>query len=267
MGREDLAKKQDEERYNKIIKRQEELSRLEHNLGMIVKVNKIKKFLGTAKKKVADKKKSKRTVLSEMSFGEEEKEKEVPSLAEQVMFNPDLLRMIGGFKKDLEYRDKIEEILDDIYFAEHSDDSNTAYINTWIEKLLEDLVAKKNPAVSEKIGAFYIYGGEGSHNGALYDMVNRVDDKLDFPFEIILTSKLVTSDDDIKKYFSEYLEYRENYYEDEDEDDAIESVREETPEVYQMSIKYKDNKGRLDAIDFLKVFQSVIEKKIEESYN
>jgi hypothetical protein len=63
MGREDLAKRQDEERYNKLIKRQEELSRLEHNLGMLVKVNKIRKFLGTVKDK-----KSKRTVLSEMSF-------------------------------------------------------------------------------------------------------------------------------------------------------------------------------------------------------
>jgi hypothetical protein len=63
MGREDLAKKQDEERYNKLIKRQEELSRLEHNLGMLVKVNKIRKFLDTVKGK-----KGKRTVLSEMSF-------------------------------------------------------------------------------------------------------------------------------------------------------------------------------------------------------
>lgn len=63
MGREDLAKRQDEERYNKIIKRQEELSRLEHNLGMLVNVNKIRKFLGSVKEK-----KSKRTVLSEMSF-------------------------------------------------------------------------------------------------------------------------------------------------------------------------------------------------------
>jgi hypothetical protein len=50
MGREDLAKRQDEERYNKLIKRQEELSRLEHNLGMLVKVNKIRKFLGSVKK-------------------------------------------------------------------------------------------------------------------------------------------------------------------------------------------------------------------------
>ena len=63
MGREDLAKRQDEYRYNQIVKRQEELSRLEHNLGMLVKVNKIRKFLGTVKDK-----KSKRTVLSEMSF-------------------------------------------------------------------------------------------------------------------------------------------------------------------------------------------------------
>lgn len=57
MGREDLAKRQDEERYNKIIKRQEELSRLEHNLGMLVKVNKIRKFLGSAKEKVVKKNK------------------------------------------------------------------------------------------------------------------------------------------------------------------------------------------------------------------
>lgn len=63
MGREDLAKRQDEERYNKIIKRQEELSRLEHNLGMLVKVNKIRKFLGSVKDK-----KSKRTIVNEMSF-------------------------------------------------------------------------------------------------------------------------------------------------------------------------------------------------------
>jgi hypothetical protein len=63
MGREDMAKIQDEERYNKIIKRQEELSRLEHNLGMLVKVNKIRKFLGNIKGK-----KNNRTVLSEMSF-------------------------------------------------------------------------------------------------------------------------------------------------------------------------------------------------------
>jgi len=57
MGREDLAKRQDEYRYNQLIKRQEELSRLEHNLGMLVKVNKIRKFLGTAKEKIAEKKK------------------------------------------------------------------------------------------------------------------------------------------------------------------------------------------------------------------
>jgi hypothetical protein len=63
MGREDLAKRQDEERYNKLIKRQEELSRLEYNLGMLVKVNKIRKFLGNIKGK-----KNNRTVLSEMSF-------------------------------------------------------------------------------------------------------------------------------------------------------------------------------------------------------
>lgn len=53
MGREDLAKRQDENRYNQLIKRQEELSRLEHNLGMLVKVNKIRKFLGNVKDKKA----------------------------------------------------------------------------------------------------------------------------------------------------------------------------------------------------------------------
>jgi hypothetical protein len=67
MGREDLAKKQDDERYNKIIKRQEELSRLEYNLGVVVKVNKIRKFLDSAKEK-----KGKRIVISKMSFGDEE---------------------------------------------------------------------------------------------------------------------------------------------------------------------------------------------------
>lgn len=66
MGREDLAKKQDDERYNKIIKRQEELSKLEHNLGVLVKVNKIRKFLNTTKEK-----KGKRTEISKMSFGDE----------------------------------------------------------------------------------------------------------------------------------------------------------------------------------------------------
>jgi hypothetical protein len=69
MGREDMAKIQDEERYNKLIKRQEELSRLEHNLGMLVKVNKIRKFADDIKKKI-EKKKGNRKVISEMSFGE-----------------------------------------------------------------------------------------------------------------------------------------------------------------------------------------------------
>jgi hypothetical protein len=67
MGREDLAKRQDENRYNQLIKRQEELSRLEHNLGMVVKVNKIRKFLGNIKDKKSKRIKQK-TVLSEMSF-------------------------------------------------------------------------------------------------------------------------------------------------------------------------------------------------------
>ena len=100
MGREDLAKRQDEYRHNQIIKRQEELSRLEHNLGVVVKVNKIRKFLGTAKEKIAEKKK---------------KKTEVPSVAEQVLFNPDLLRKIGGYKKDMERvdeEDKIEKELE-----------------------------------------------------------------------------------------------------------------------------------------------------------
>ena len=65
MGREDLAKKQDDERYNKIIKRQEELSKLEYNLGVLVKVNKIRKFLDNTKEKKG------RTILSNMSFGDE----------------------------------------------------------------------------------------------------------------------------------------------------------------------------------------------------
>ena len=67
MGREDMAKIQDEERYNKLIKRQEELSRLEHNLGIILKINKIRKFADDIKKKI-EKKKGNRKVISEMSF-------------------------------------------------------------------------------------------------------------------------------------------------------------------------------------------------------
>ena len=67
MGREDLAKIQDEDRYNKIIKRQEQLSRLEHNLGMLFKVNKIRKFADDIKEKI-EKKKGKRTEISKMSF-------------------------------------------------------------------------------------------------------------------------------------------------------------------------------------------------------
>jgi hypothetical protein len=266
MGREDLAKRQDEYRHNQIIKRQEELSRLEHNLGVVVKVNKIRKFLGTAKEKIAEKKK---------------KKNEVPSVAEQVLFNPDLLRMIGGYKKDLEYKDKIEEAIGDLYFPEYSDDSNDVYSDTWIEKLTEDLIAKKNPAKSEKIGSFYIYGGEGSQTGALYDMVKRIHNKLDFPFEINLTATRI--DDDvtaIRKYFDRYLEYSEQHYQDreeadeeededededeeEEEDGIIEEIRRQRPEVLQMIIKYEDNKGRLGAIEFLKVLGSVIEKKID----
>lgn len=71
MGREDMAKRQDEERYDKIIKRQEQLSRLEHNLGIILKVNKIRKFADIAKEKIEkakEKGKGKRTELSKMSF-------------------------------------------------------------------------------------------------------------------------------------------------------------------------------------------------------
>ena len=67
MGREDLAKIQDEDRIQKIIKRQEQLSRLEHNLGMLVKVNKIRKFADEIKQKI-EKNKGKRTEISKMSF-------------------------------------------------------------------------------------------------------------------------------------------------------------------------------------------------------
>ena len=67
LGNEESAKRQQAERYNKIVKRQEELSRLEHNLGIVLKVNKIRKFLGSAKEKI-EKKKGKRTEISKMSF-------------------------------------------------------------------------------------------------------------------------------------------------------------------------------------------------------
>lgn len=52
LGKEDAAKRQQEERHHKMIKRQEELSRLQHNLGIVIKVNVIRKFTDTIKQKI-----------------------------------------------------------------------------------------------------------------------------------------------------------------------------------------------------------------------
>lgn len=185
--------------------------------------------------------------------------------AEQVFFNPDLLRMIGGYKKDLELSEKIEKIVNEVGFPEGSDDYNTIRGDTFVEALLDDLKIKKNPAVSEIIGFGSYYGGEGSQGGALLDIYDKIIERIDHSFEMKAEKIPYRYYEDIEQYFDYLMEYHSNTDEDDrtvdSEGDEIHPISkfDYGPHLYKLKISYTTEEQRKEAIHFLEVCEAVIQ--------
>jgi hypothetical protein len=220
------------------------------------------------------------------------------SAAEQVFFNPDLLRMIGGMKMDLEVGESVYKVIEDFgkFWIEGSDDLNSVYPGIFTDKLIEELKAKKNPAYSEYVGSGSHYGGSGSHMSELSNLLSEVLSTEDiFTGEDINDISLIDVEDfdedaDITPFFSDYIDVLRDqaaYNEEEardlkerrDEGEELEYEEERAvnawfdpldfdygPDVFRLKLTYKTEKQRQRIIYVLEVFRGQLEKAIDESY-
>jgi len=218
------------------------------------------------------------------------------SAAEQVFFNPDLLRMIGGMKKDLELGELVRKVIDDNKFwVEGSDDLNSLYPGILSDQLIEELKAKKNPAYSEYVGSGSWYGGSGSHTANLSNLLSEV-----LSTEDILTGEDINDislidvedfddDADITPFFSDYIDvirdqaaYNEEEARDlkerQDEGEELDYEEERAvtawfdplnfdygPDVFRLKLTYKTEKQRQRIIYVLEVFNSQLAQAMIET--
>jgi hypothetical protein len=189
----------------------------------------------------------------------------VPSVAEQVMFNPDLLKSIADYNKTPGSSvgilvKRITDLTDNIEFGDNSDDGNEYPSGTFTTELLEDLNNKINPAVSETIGFFYIYGGDGNYGGVFVDVFDKVIAELKLPFKMETIS---VNDSKPYDYFRDYIDAVSEQQEI-SKKRATKMVEDEDPSYYKVKITYTTDQQRLQAIDVVKAIEIVMEQKYAE---
>jgi len=209
--------------------------------------------------------KAKAEALLKKAMAKFKAKKAVPSVAEQVMFNPDLLKSIADYNKTPGSSvgilvKRITDLTDNIEFGDNSDDGNEYHSSTFTTELLEDLNNKINPAVSETIGFFYIYGGDGNYGGVFVDVFDKVIAELKLPFKM---ETIYVNDAKPYDYFRDYIDAVSESQEI-SKKKATKMVEKEDPSYYKVKITYTTDQQRLQAIDVVKAINIVMEQKYAE---
>lgn len=206
-----------------------------------------------------------------------------PSAAEQVMFNPDLMRLIGGFKKDTEMSDVIKKQVRDADFlwGETGDEGKSAYYDDFLAEIIDDLKAKKNPAKSEIQYCGESYGGEGSYVAQFYVLLTQIFDKMKINYDKVEKDYNLDNYSVVKR--SEFLEEHYtniwDYLQDEwgnPEDISEEMDNYEDNRIYnpldsyyslQLIVKYKDETERKYALSVMELIKFWCEKDFDKKLN